>query len=214
MICSSIMAILFLAVGVFFHGSLNAYRDSQQRSTMLWGAREFMQHCAAAIRVSDYAAPYDPTPSVASTLNYQFQNGGVPGYPHAGLPTSGGSGTAGIQILKQHPDSDDPTASPTNPIIVTYWFDAPHRQILSTRQQGTNAASAPVVVCSCVQSVAFYLQPAPGTASGRALRRAVIQISLANRDANGNAILQWGGQNLTLDLAEAAWPRRNFAAAD
>jgi hypothetical protein len=210
MVCTSLMAMLFLAVGIFFRASLAAYRDHQQRSTMLWGGRRFLQDITAALRVSDDAAPYDPTAAISTSINRQYQAGGMPGYPDAGLSSDGGDGVAGIQILKQHPDRDDPNASPANPVILTYWFDKPNRRVLMKRQQSGTTSDAQVV-CTCVQSMAIYMQPAPGSAAGRALRRAVVQISLANRDAQGNPILAGGGQDLTLTLADAAWPRRNFA---
>lgn len=216
LLCVAIGAMLLTSVAVAFRASFNSFKDSQQRGQMLNAARSFMNRITADIRMCDAAAPYDPTSAVSNAENSQFNNQIVPGYPNAGLSSAGGSGTIGIQLLKTHADSWDPLASPTNPVIITYWLDSTKTQIMMTRKMGS-AAPTPYVICNFVQSLQIYMvpvyvppNPQAGTSASVVLRRAVITTTFANKDSNGTRILADGGQDLTLTFSDAAVPRRSF----
>jgi prepilin-type N-terminal cleavage/methylation domain-containing protein len=212
MLCTAIGAMLMTSVAVAFKSSFNSYKDSQQRGQMLNAARGFMYRITSDIRMCDSAAPYDPTVATANTETTQFNTGKVPGSVTAGLPSAGGTGVIGIQLTKSHADTWDPLASPTNPVLITYWLNTATMQVMCTRKYGSVTPTA-TPVCSFVQTFQIYMMPVlSGTASqGQyVLRRAVIDMSLANKDANGNRILTDGGQDLTLTFSDAAVPRKTF----
>ena len=220
LLCVSIGAMLLTAVAVAFRSSFNSYKDSQQRGQMLNSARSFMSRITADIRMSDSAAPYDPTPATTTTENSQFFSGKVPGNVTAGLPSAGGTGVIGIQLVKSHPDTWDPLASPINKILITYWYDSTREQILMTRKMGANPTPVPSVVCNFIQTFQIFMLPFNSPAEplatptpwpgGYVLQRAVVDITLANKDASGNRIIVDGGQDLTLTLSDAACPRRQY----
>jgi hypothetical protein len=220
LMCVSIGAMLLTAVAVAFKSSFNSYKDSQQRGQMLNSARGFMSRITADIRMCDSAAPYDPTPATNTTETSQFLSGQVPGTPTPGLLSAGGTGIIGIQLVKSHPDSWDPLASSTNKVLVTYWYDSTKEQIFMTRKMGSGAAPTPSVVCNFVQTCQFFMLPfnSPAEplatpspwAGGYVLQRAVVDMTLANKDANGNRILTDAGQDLTLTFSDAACPRRQY----
>ncbi len=216
MACVVIGSMLLTSVAVAFRGSFNSYKDGQQRGQMLNSVRGFMARITSDIRMSDSAAPYDITPLISTSENAQFNGQIVPGNPTAGLSGAGGSGVAGIQLLKTHSDSWDPLASVANPVLITYWYDAPNKQILMTRKYGA-ITPAPQTVCSFVQSLQIYMlpifipaNPQTQTAAAVILRRAVVSISTANINASGSRILSDGGQDLMLNLTDAAVPRKSF----
>ena len=208
MLCAGIGAMLLTSVAVAFRSSFNSYKDSQQRGQMLNAARGFMYRITSDIRMCDSAAPYDPNATTLSTENAEFSSGQVPGSTKAGLPSANGSGTIGIQMVKTHSDSWDPLASATNPVVITYWMDTTKMQVMCTRKYGS-VAPTPAPVCSFVQTFQIYMMPV-FTTSGYVFRRAVVDMSLANKDANGNRILTDGGQDLTLTFSDAAVPRKTY----
>jgi Tfp pilus assembly protein PilW len=225
LLCVAIGAMLLTAVAVAFRASFNSYKDSQQRGQMLNSARSLMSRITADIRMSDAVhdathslpAPYDITTSVWTSESNQWLAGNVPGNPTAGLPTAGGSGIQGIQLIKTHADSWDPLASTASPVVITYWFDNTSKQVFMTRQLGAGVPSTPLVVCSFVQTFQIYMEPvyeSPNTTvsfnGGFVLQRAVINMTLANKDVNGARILSDGGQDLTLTFSDAATPRRLY----
>ncbi len=216
MICVTIGSMLLTSVAVAFKGSFNSYKDSQERGQMLNSARSFMSRITGDIRMCDSAAPYDPVTATTTTENGQFNSGTMPGSTQSGLASAGGSGVVGIQMVKTHADSWDPLASPTNPVIITYWLDAANTQILMTRKYGS-VAPTPVQVCKFAQTLQIYMMPAMRPAQFRdrmggriALRRAVVDMSLANKNASGTRILSDGGQDLTLTFSDAAVPRKTY----
>jgi Tfp pilus assembly protein PilW len=206
LMCVTIGAMLLTSVAVAFRSSFNSYKDSQQRGQMLNAARGVMYRITSDIRMCDSAAPYDPNATVLATENTQFSSGKVPGSPTPGLSGAGGSGVLGIQLVKTHSDSWDPLASATNPVIISYWLNTATMQIMCTRQYGS-VAPTPTPVCSFVQTFQIYMLPVFSN-SGYVFRRAVVDMSLANKDANGNRILVDGGQDLTLTFSDAAVPRK------
>jgi hypothetical protein len=215
LICASIGSMLLTAVGIAYNASFNSYRDNQQRGQMLNSGRDFMSDIIADVRMSDAGGPYDPGASVMSTENTQFNNIVVPGNPSSGPASAGGSGTIGVQLLKSHADAVDPGATSLTPVLITYWWDKPNSQILMTRS--LNGTTTQRTVCTCVQNFQLFLQPVQipanpqtGTVASVALLRAAVNISLVNRDVNGNRIINGGGQNLTLSFSDSAMPRRTF----
>ncbi len=215
LVCLVISSMLLTAVAMAYQASFNSFRDSQERGQMLNTGRGFMTEVIQDIRMSDAGGPYDPSASISSTETSQFGNQIVPGNPTSGPSGSGGSGTIGVQLVKYHADSIDPTASASSPVTITYWFDAPNEQILMTRHQGS--VTNQFTVCTCVQSLTFYLQPVlipanaqTGTAASMALLRGVVSITMANKDSTGKAIISQSSQNLTLTFSDAAMPRRTF----
>jgi prepilin-type N-terminal cleavage/methylation domain-containing protein len=208
MLCTAIGAMLLTSVAVAFKSSFNSYKDSQQRGQMLNAARGFMYRITSDIRMCDSAAPYDASTTTSATENSQFSSGEIPGNTAAGLPSAGGSGVIGIQLVKSHSDSWDPLASATNPVLITYWFDPTKMQVMCTRKYGTTAPT-PTAVCSFVQTFQIYMSPV-FTPNGYIFRRAVVNMTFANKDANGNRILTDGGQDLTLTFSDAAVPRKTY----
>jgi hypothetical protein len=216
MLCMTIGSMLLTAVAVAFKGSFNSYKDSQQRGQMLNGARGFMSRITGDIRMCDSAVPYDPTSATSTSENSQFNAGTMPGSPTSGFSSAGGSGVCGIQMVKTHADSWDPLASPTNPVIITYWLDAANTQVLMTRKYGS-VAPTPSQVCNFAQTLQIYMMPiyvqpnsATGWAGGYVMRRAVVDMTLANKNANGARILSDGGQDLLLSFSDAAVPRKTY----
>ena len=214
--CLSISSMLLTAVAVAYKTSFNSYRDSQQRGQMLNSGRGVLSMMVGDIRRADAAGPYDPSSTVTTNENTQFNNQIVPGTPNSGMPSSGGSGVIGIQLAKTHPDSIDLTASVAHPVLITYWFSSATQQVLMTRQTSATPVT-PQVVGNFVQNMQIYMQPvyvpanpSAGTTAGVVLQRAVITLTLANKDANGKQIIV-GGQDLTLTLSDAAMPRKNFS---
>jgi hypothetical protein len=210
---------LLTAVAFAFRGSFNSYKDAQQRGQLLDAGRDFMFHLVNDIRMADSAGPYDPNVTTFNTEKTQFASQVVPGSPVSGPPSSGGSGVIGIQLAKTHADSIDPTASAANPVIITYWFDAPSRTVYMSRKTGS-AAAVTYTVSNFVQSFTLYLQPVlvpanttTGAPATIALLRAVINTTLANQTAAGTRILADGGQDLTLTLTDSAMPRRAFGGS-
>ncbi len=117
--------------------------------------------------------------------------------------------------MKYHADSIDTTASISSPVTITYWFDAPNEQILMTRAQA--GVTHQYTACTCVQGLTFSLQPVlipanaqTGTPASVALLRAVVAITMANKDSNGHTIISQSSQNVTLTFSDAAMPRRTF----
>ena len=216
LLCLAISSMLLTAVGVAFLASFNSYQDAQQRGQMLNAARSGLYQMTADIRAADAVAPYDTTGSVSLNENTLFNSQVVPGNPTPGLPSAGGSGVCGFQILKTHADSRDPSASPANPVTITYWYDPTKQTIFMTRQSGATIP-APYPVCTFVQSMQVYLQPLllppnPQTKTSAIIvcRRAVITITLANKDSSGNRILAEANQELTLSFTDSAVPRKGF----
>ena len=216
LICLSISSVLLTSVGVAFLGSVNCQRDAQERGQLLNAGRSCMYRIMSDVRMCDAAGPYDPTSSVNSTETGQFANVQVPGAPTPGPQGAGGSGVLGIQLLKTHADSTDPTASIANPVLITYWFDAPNSQILMTRKVGA-ATPTPVLLCQFVQSFQLFLQPVTipantqtGQSAAVVLLSATASLNLANKNAGGTRIISDGSQTLTLNFSDSAMPRRNF----
>ena len=78
---------------------------------MLNSVRGCVYSMTEDIRMSDVAWPYDLNPSTYNTENSQYSSQYImPGSPHSGMSSAGGSGVAGIQMLKTHSDKIDPTA--------------------------------------------------------------------------------------------------------
>lgn len=216
LLCVSISSLLLTAVAFAFRASFNSYKDAQQRGQMLNAARGGLYQITADIRSADSAAPYDPVAATASAENAQFNGQIVPGNPTGGLPSASGSGTIGIQLLKTHADSRDPSASPANPIIITYWMDATRQIVYMTRKVGATTPTA-YPVCSFVQSMQIYMQPLllppnPQTKTSAMVvcRRVVVTVTLANKDSSGNRILADANQDLTLAFTDSAVPRKTF----
>jgi hypothetical protein len=210
---------LLTAVAVAFQGSFNSYKDAQERGHLLNAGRDLMYRIINDIRMADSAGPYDPTSTTFSTLKGQFASQIVPGSPTAGPSSAGGSGCLGIQLAKTHADTLDPTASPTNPVLITYWFDAPTNTVYMSRKTGS-AAAVIYPMSPYVQSFTLYLQPVlvsanpnTGTAASIQMLRAVVNTTLANKNAAGTRILTDGSQNLTLTLTDSAMPRRTFGGS-
>ena len=78
-------------------------------------------------------------PSTYNTENSQYSSQYImPGSPHSGMSSAGGSGVAGIQMLKTHSDKIDPTATAATPVTITYWYDPTQEEIFydpKTREQ-------------------------------------------------------------------------------
>jgi hypothetical protein len=216
LLCLSISSMLLTAVALAFRASFNSFKDSQQRGQIINSARGGLYQITADIRAADSIAPYDPTASVTTSENTQFASQIVPGNPTGGLPSAGGSGVLGIQILKTHSDSRDPTASIANPIIITYWLNTSSQTVYMTRKAGS-ATPTPYPIATLVQSLQIYLQPLleppnPQTKTSAMVvcRRAVVTMTLANKDADGNRILPEAGQNVVMTFTDSAVPRRTF----
>lgn len=218
LLCASIGAMILTAVAVAFRASFNSYRDNQQRGQMLNSVRGCLYKMTEDIRNCDVAWPYDPNSTVYNTENSQFGTQYiVPGNPTSGMSSAGGSGVLGIQMLKTHSDSIDPTASTANPVTITYWYDNTQQEIFTTRKYGSSPASSPAVVSQYVQSLQIYMlpqyvppNPQANLSAGATLRRATVTITLANKAADGSRILAEAGQDLTLVLTDSAVPRRTF----
>jgi len=213
----TISSMLLIAVGTAFRASFNSYKDSQERGQLLNSSRSFMYQIISDIRNSDAAGPYDTVAGTKATENGQYVSLQVPGNPTAGLSGAGGSGITGIQLIKSHADSLDPTASVANPVTITYWFDAANQRVLCTRQTGATTPT-PRTVCSFMQSLQIYMQPVyvpanPRTGAGAsvALSRAVVTAVLANKDVNGNRLISDGSQYLTLTFCDSATPRKSLS---
>jgi hypothetical protein len=216
LLCVTISSLLLSAVAFAFRASFNSFKDAQQRGQMLNSVRGGLYQITADIRAADAAAPYDPTSSIAALENSQFNNQVVPGNPTPGLPSAGGTGVLGIQLLKTHADPRDPGASSANPVIITYWLDAPSRTVYMTRQSGS-ATPTPFPICRFVQSMQVYMQPLyvppnpqARTSASIICRRVVVTLTLANKDASGDRILSDGNQELTLTFTDSAVPRKSF----
>ncbi|HVX85144.1 MAG TPA: hypothetical protein VH253_10050 [Phycisphaerae bacterium] len=217
--CLIISSLLLTSVAMAFRSSFNSYKDAQQRGQLLNAGRDLMYHLISDIRMCDSAGPYDPSTTVNASIQSEFAAQIVPGYPLSGPSTSGGSGVAGIQLAKTHADSLDPTASPSNPVLITYWFDAPSRTIFMSRKTGSAPAKT-YTMSTFVQSFTLYLQPVlipansqTSTPASIAMLRAVVTTSLANKTAAGTRILADGGQDQTLILTDSAMPRRTFGGS-
>ena len=215
LLCVSIGAMLLTSVAVAFNASFNSYKDNQQRGQMLNSGRGCMSRITGDIRMSDTALPYDPVSATNTSETAQFNAVTMPGNPTAGLPSAGGSGVMGIELTKSHADSWDPLASAGNPVKIDYWFDANNKQIMTKRTMG-GVVSGPYPICNFVQTFQIFMQPYaapanPSFAGGVVLQRAVIDMTLANKDVNGARILSDGGQSLTLTFSDAACPRRMYA---
>jgi Tfp pilus assembly protein PilW len=217
--CVAISSMLLTAVAFAFKGSFNSYKDAQERGQLLNAGRNLMYRLVNDIRMADSAGPYDANATTFTTLKNQFASQIVPGSPTAGPPSTGGSGCTGIQLAKTHADSLDPTASPVNPVLITYWFDAATNTVYMSRKTGA-AAAVTYPMSSFVQTFTFYLQPVlvpanPNTGSAASIQmlRAVVNTTLANKNAAGTRILSDGSQNLTLTLTDSAMPRRTFGGS-
>ena len=214
LLCVTISSMLLTAVGAACRSSFNSYKDAQQRGWMLHAARGGLDQITADIRSADSAAPYDPAASIATAENVQFSAGAVPGNPTPGLPSAGGSGVQGVQLLKTHADSRDPGASADNPLIIRYWLDAGARTIYMTREMGA-ATPTPYPVATSVQSLQIYMQPLlvspkpqTGTSALAVCGQVVVSVSLANVDSSGERISSDGRQNLTPTFCDTAVPRK------
>jgi len=217
LVCLTISSMLLTAMGVTYLGSFNSYRDAQERGGLNANGRTFMRRIIADIRMSDVHGPYDLTSATLTTEQGQFNSQIMPGTPTSGLPSAGGTGINGIQMIKTHADTQDPNASTATPITITYWLDTTHARVMATRQVGAAAATA-TVVCTGVQNFQVFMQPvyvpanpATGTAGGVALLRAVVKLTLANTDGNGGTAIQGAGRALTITMTDAAMPRKGFA---
>ena len=211
LICLSISAMLLTATGSAYYAGFSSYRENIARGQMLSSGRSCLTAIARDIRMADVHGPYDPNAGIQTSESAQFGAGTVPGYPNAGLPGTG-SGSVGIQMIKTHADTVDPTASTSTPILITYWFDNTTKQLFMTR----GASATPQVICTGVQSCTFYLQPVylnynaqTGAAPGWALQRATYTLNIANADASGNTVFS-GGRNVTVTLTNAAAPRKSM----
>jgi hypothetical protein len=214
-LCVSISSVLFTGVAMAFRSTFNSFKDGQQRVQMLNSARSGLYAIIADIRASDSAAPYDANSSINADETTQFNDQLVPGNPTPGLPSAGGTGVRGIQMLKTRADSRDPAASAANPVVITYWLDAPTNTLYMTRQIGA-ATPTPYPVCKFVQSMQIYMQPLylppnphTGTAATVVCRRVVVTVKLANKDAAGKRILSDSNQELTLTFTDSAVPRKS-----
>ena len=76
----------------------------------------------------------------------------MPGSPHSGMSSAGGSGVAGIQMLKTHSDKIDPTASAATPVTITYWYDPTQEEIFMTRANSGAVPAGPAVLMSRVRA--------------------------------------------------------------
>jgi hypothetical protein len=212
LLCVTISSALVTGVAMAFRASFNSFKDAQQRGQVLNAARGGLYQITADIRSADSVAPYDRLTGITASENNQFNGQVVPGNPTPGLPSAGGTGVQGIQLLKTHADSRDPGASSANPVIITYWLDAPSRTLYMTRTAGT-ATPAPFAICKFVQSIQVYLQPLyvppnpqTRTAASVVCRRVVVTIALANKDPSGECILGDGNQELTPTFTDSAVP--------
>ncbi len=218
LLCASIGAMILTAVAIAFRASFNSYRDNQQRGQMLNSVRGCLYSITEDIRNSDVAWPYDLTTAVSNTENTEFSTQYVvPGNPTSGMSSAGGTGVAGIQMEKTHPDTHDPTASASTPVIITYWYDPTQQEIFMTRKLGSAATGSAVLMCQFVQDLQIYMlpqyippQPQANLSAGATLRRATVTVTLANKSANGGRILAEADQDLTMVITDAAVPRRNF----
>ena len=217
--CLTISSMLLTAVAVAFRGSFNSYKDAQQRGQLLDAGRDLMYRLITDIRMADSAGPYDPNATTFNNEKTQFASQIVPGSPLSGPATGGGSGTVGIQLAKTHADSVDPTASPSNPVLITWWFNAPSRTVYMSRKTGSGAAVT-TTMSNFVQSFTLYLQPVlvpanstTNTPATVAMLTAVVSTTLANKTAAGSRILADGGQDLTLTFTDSAMPRRTFGGS-
>ncbi|HUO10618.1 MAG TPA: prepilin-type N-terminal cleavage/methylation domain-containing protein [Phycisphaerae bacterium] len=218
LLCVAIGSMLLTAVAVAFRASFNSYKDSQQRGQMLNSARGCMSRITGDIRMSDAADVYDTTTATYNNEHSEFNALQVPGNTAAGLPSTGGSGVLGITLWKTHADSWDPLASSTNPVRIDYWFDPIQKQVFMKRTfTSSGAVTGPLVICNFVQTFQIYMLPIlapanpqanPPFSGGIVLKRAVINMTLANKDSNGARILADGGQDLTLTFSDSASPRR------
>lgn len=214
LICASLGSMLLTAVGMAFRASFNSYKDAQQRGQMVNSVRGLVARMAADVRMCDSALPYDNNLVICNAETSQFKSGTVPGNPVSGYSATGGSGSIGIQLLKTHADSWDPTASSANPILITYWYDNTTQQIWMTRQPISGATVQAQSVCKFVQSLQIYLLPYPNPVNDPTtpfiLKRASITVTLANKDASGNRLIVDAGQDQTLTLTDSAAPRKTF----
>jgi hypothetical protein len=215
MLALAISALLMCACAGAFKAGLDGYRENIARGQMLNMGRDFLADIAQDVRMSDAHIPYDPDPAIRSGEENDFCSGTIPGSPTPGPSGSGGSGTVGISMIKTHPDSRDPSASPGNPVTITYWFDKTNKAIFCNRKVGS-AAPTTTTICQGVQDARMYMQsvyvpydPQTCEAAGWALRRVTFQISLVNQDSEGKPVFL-GNPNVTMDLTNAATPRRTF----
>lgn len=224
LICLSISSMILTATGAAFYGSFNSYRETMARGQMNAMGRSALTTIMRDVRMSDTHGPWDQNATMLQTeTNSQFGMGQMPGNPTPGLPSAGGSGALGIQMVKTHSDSQDPNAGEQQyQMTITYWYDSATRRLMTARQQSqtvtvASTLAAGTCICEGVQSCRFYLQPMyipynpqrPSEQPAWGLQQVVVVLTLANSDANGNLVYD-GGRNVTLTLTNAATPRRNF----
>jgi hypothetical protein len=218
LICVSLSSILITAAAVTFRASYDSINGIQHRGQILNAARNSLHQIAADIRAADSARPHDPTATIAVDELLQFNAQTVPGHPTPGLPSAGGTGVLGIQLVKTQADARDPSATPESPVIIHYWLDTTDQKIYMTRKIG-NTTPTPHAVCSLVSSLQIYMQPLiiPANPQSKAspsivCGRVVVRLSLATHDENGHRILPDSAQNLVLTFTHSAIPRKSLPA--
>ena len=112
LVCLGISAMLLTAMGTAFYGGFNNYRDGAERGQLLQGGRTLLWTITRDIRMADVHNAYDADGTRRTLVQNQFISGLMPGYPTSGLSGNGGSGAAGIQMIKTHADSQRPLGQP------------------------------------------------------------------------------------------------------
>jgi|GEM_PF-3715049 len=205
LLCSSICAMMLLAIGITFRASVQSYRDNTERNMLVTEGRIALRQMVTDIRLADAHGPVNDTINPNATTEFA-----------SGLTIENG----GVQILKRQPDADEPSINPNSPstwVTITYRHDPATLTITRSRQVGVNQPQV-VTIARYVQRLLVRLEPArsaaniaSGDTSFDILLRAVVSLELANRDASGQRQIAHGNGAITTRMLDAAVPRKNFA---